>query len=159
LREEWQKPDGLDGDKIERYYILRKLPIVNKNRKREDLIKFRMLRVESRSLGISPEDCDMSKQDNRIPNNQLFLERLQNYDADKILGKSWRDMYDPELGEGTWSRELKEAVIISHMFKKRPTYRRKPTFAHRVLVTARNLLRAGVENEQYQPSIELYKEF
>jgi hypothetical protein len=78
------------------------------------------------------------------------MEMMQNNNDDKLLGKSWRELYDPEVGEASWSSELKGAVMISHMFMKRPTYRRKPTFIHRVLVTARNLLRSGIEDGQYQ---------
>ncbi len=57
------------------------------------------------------------------------------------------------------SDQLREMINISRQFLKRPTYRRRPSMCHRVLYTARYMLRAGVEDGQYIPDVGLYKEF
>ena len=59
----------------------------------------------------------------------------------------------------TWSEGLREVIEFGHRFTRRPTYGRKPTFYHRCLVTAGELLQRGHEDGQYMPCMELYMEF
>jgi len=53
---------------------MRKVLVFNKPRNKADLTKFRMFRVEPKSLGISPEDFDMINQDKPFPYDQVFME-------------------------------------------------------------------------------------
>ena len=117
-----------------------------------------MFRVTARELGISPEDIDTT----------AVIKTLLPGNVDYLEGFNWtmeEDMYDPEGREQlgakglSWSKELKEVIIVGHRFERRPTYGRRPTFYHRCLITARELLRRGHEDGQYMPCLDLYMEF
>ena len=134
-----------------------------KRRSREDLMRTKMFRVEKRRLGISPEDFDFVNGTRQFPVNREWeqhIERVENsYQIERIMGRSWRELYDPERKTEGWSEELKGIMLLTQRFEGSIMYQGKPLFMHRVIITARELLRKGADDGQFQPHLGLYEEF
>ena len=130
FKEEWQKPDSkLElGQRVivERDEALREKRVPTRKRRGDDLVRFRMFRVTPRSLGISPEDYNMTT-DEGFQLNKEFGVCFDSNSSDAALGMNWRAEYNPELNiVDSMSLQLKEMINISHLFVKRPTYKKRP---------------------------------
>ena len=159
LRNNWQRQEEMNEEGEMFDEVMQKFQVKERKRGAEELKRLRMFRVTTRALGISPEDLDASKGKLFLPGNQEYMDGFD-WTLEGLLGRNWQDSYDPEIGiKGRMLSEgLREVIVFGHRFARRPTYGKKPTFYHRCLVTARELLRSGHEDGQYMPDIELYME-